>query len=305
LQSFAPLSHMPTTAASYVNTPQPRGWADYEQRLNRVTAYIYEHLGEPLDLTALADVAHLSPHHWHRVYHAMRGETIASTVKRARLHHAAGLLAQSSLSVAEVAQRAGYPSAASFSRIFKASFGQAPAQYRTGGSHAQFAPRAANDSRHTAAAHGVTVRDCAAVVLAALPHQGSYMQIGKTFTRLFDLLGTRGQMQPGMRCIGVHHEDPAMVSASALRAHAGMSVADASAVQAPLQPVTLVAGRHAVLRYQGPYATMHAAYRWLFGQWLPQSGFAPADVPVYEDYLNNPLDTAPTELLTDIYLPLC
>jgi AraC family transcriptional regulator len=305
LQNFFRLAHMPTTAASFVNSPQPQGWADYEQRLNRVTAYIYEHLREPLDLTALAEVAHLSPHHWHRVYHAMRGETIAATVKRARLHHAAGLLAQSSLSVAAVAQRAGYPSAASFSRIFKASFGQPPAQYRAGGSHAQFAPRAAaNDNRHAAPGHNVTVRECAAVVLAALPHQGSYMHIGKTFTRLFDLLGTRGQMQPGMRCIGVYHKDPAMVSASALRAHAGMSVANANAVQAPLQSLTLTAGPYAVLRYQGPYATMHAAYRWLFGQWLPQSGFAPADAPVYEDYLNNPRDTAPTELLTDIYLPL-
>jgi AraC family transcriptional regulator len=201
---------MPSASASFINPPQPQGWADYERRLERVTAYIYEHLSEPLNLAALAEVAHLSPHHWHRVYHAMRGETIAATVKRARLHHAAGLLAQSSLSVAAVAQRAGYPSAASFSRIFKAGFGQAPAQYRASGSHAQFAPRPANDTDHTAPGHAVAVRECAAVVLAALPHQGSYMHIGKTFTRLFDLL----EMQPGMRCIGVYYEDPAMVSAS-------------------------------------------------------------------------------------------
>ncbi len=49
---------------------------------------------------------------------------------------------------------------------------------------------------------------------------------------------------------------------------------------------------------------MHAAYRWLFGHWLPQSGWDVADSPVFEDYLNNPQDTAPTDLRTNIYMPL-
>jgi AraC family transcriptional regulator len=46
------------------------------------------------------------------------------------------------------------------------------------------------------------------------------------------------------------------------------------------------------------------AYDWLYGQWLPQSGRLPADAPCVEEYLNNPRTTAPTELLSDIYLPL-
>jgi AraC family transcriptional regulator len=47
-----------------------------------------------------------------------------------------------------------------------------------------------------------------------------------------------------------------------------------------------------------------AAYDWLYGQWLPSSGREAADAPVFEDYLNSPRDTLPTELRTDIYLPL-
>jgi AraC family transcriptional regulator len=35
-----------------------------------------------------------------------------------------------------------------------------------------------------------------------------------------------------------------------------------------------------------------------------RSGREPADAPVFEEYLNSPRDTAPTELLSDIYLPL-
>ena len=53
-------------------------WTDYQERLSRVVAYIHDHLDEPLDLNRLAEVAHLSPCHWHRVYQALYGETIAT-----------------------------------------------------------------------------------------------------------------------------------------------------------------------------------------------------------------------------------
>ncbi len=49
---------------------------------------------------------------------------------------------------------------------------------------------------------------------------------------------------------------------------------------------------------------MKDAYRWLFSTWLANSGYEPADAPVFEEYLNNPKDVPPTALLTDIRLPL-
>ncbi len=49
---------------------------------------------------------------------------------------------------------------------------------------------------------------------------------------------------------------------------------------------------------------MPAAYRWLFAEWLVKSGREPADAPCFEEYLNDPRETPPTELLTDIFLPL-
>ena len=100
---------------------------NYEDRLNRVTAYIYDHLDDDIDLNRLADVACLSPYHWHRVYRAVTGETIAATVKRLRLHRAAGYLAHTSMPVAEIAVRSGYTNLQSFTRIFSAAYGCRPA----------------------------------------------------------------------------------------------------------------------------------------------------------------------------------
>ena len=64
------------------------------------------------------------------------------------------------------------------------------------------------------------------------------------------------------------------------------------------------AGQYAVLRFKGPYQHLHKAYQWLFGDWLPQSGYLPANTPVMEVYLNNPRQVPASELLTDICLAL-
>ncbi|MDR7307250.1 AraC family transcriptional regulator [Rhodoferax saidenbachensis] len=228
-------------------------WTDYQDRLSRVTAYIHDHLAEDLGLDQLAEVAHLSPYHWHRVYHALNGETIAATIRRLRLHRASGYLANTQLLVAQVARKCGYPNVQSFTRAFGAAYGMGPTQYRAQGGHVVFRQGLAQAA---AAGYAVDIRFVPAVPEAQL------------------------------------------------RSWAGLSVpADASAA-APLQPMTLGGCTCAVLRHRGPYATMGAAYQWLYGQWLVQSGHAALDQPVFEEYLNNPRDTAPADLLTDIYLPL-
>ena len=49
---------------------------------------------------------------------------------------------------------------------------------------------------------------------------------------------------------------------------------------------------------------MRAAYDWLFGVWLPESGYELRDAPILEAYLNDPSQTAPAELLSEILLPI-
>ena len=111
---------------------------DYQERLNRVIVFIHDHLDEEIDLNRLADVACLSPYHWHRIYHAMHGETIAATVRRLRLHRAAGFLANTAMPIETIAEKSGYAGVAAFSRAFTNDYGMPPAQYRKDGAHAKF-----------------------------------------------------------------------------------------------------------------------------------------------------------------------
>jgi AraC family transcriptional regulator len=275
---------------------------NYEERLSRVTDHIYGHLDEDIDLSRLAEIACLSPYHWHRIYHALKGETIAATVKRLRLHRAAGFLANTTMTIEEISARSGYSNPESFARAFKETVGLSPAEYRKNGSHTKFSARGPD----TASAPGdVVIKTLPPMRAICVEHTGSYMMIGKAFDMLFGRLGAAsllGTQAP--RLIGIYYDDPSAVPEAALRARAGVIADTDIAVAPPLEITEVRGGRYAVLRHKGPYADMKAAYQWPYWEWLVQSGAEAADAPVFEEYLNSPRDTAPTELLTDICLPL-
>jgi AraC family transcriptional regulator len=272
----------------------------YEARLARVTAYIYDHLDDNLDLNVLADIACLSTYHWHRVYSAIYGETIIDTVRRLRLQRAAGCLAQTDTPISTIAKAAGYASVPPFTRAFRAAYGQPPGAFREAGNTEL--PRSIINRRETMPE--VRFEAVPARRLATIPHEGSYLQIGRAFDTLFGTLAARGLIAKEMRSIAIFYDDPGSVAEAALRSCAAATVTADFPMTAPFIEAQMPALRAAVLRHQGPYSGLRASYDWFYGQWLPSSGEEPADLPPFEDYLNTPRDTAPPDLLTEIYMPL-
>lgn len=273
----------------------------YEQRINRVTDFIYAHLDEELDLDRLADVAAMSRWHWHRVYAGMRGETVAATVRRLRLQRAATELVMNDASVEEIAKRSGYDNVQSFTRIFTDAYGISPARYRKDGSHAVFR-QPGNGTTPAADGFAVRVMEVPERQAVVEDHAGSYMDVGQAFERLYSRLGSRGLLGPGTRILGVYFDDPGSVAQDRLRSQAAAILP--AGLPHELPSATLRGGTYAVIQHKGPYSDLPKAYDWLFGTWLPQSSRDSADAPVIEEYLNNPREVAPAELLTDIYVPL-
>jgi AraC family transcriptional regulator len=107
---------------------------EYEKRVNRVIDHVRQHLGEELTLAALARVAAFSPFHFHRLFHAITGETLFGFIHRQRVEKAAGaLLSARDRSVLEIALDHGFSSAATFARAFRSRFGMSATQWRAGG----------------------------------------------------------------------------------------------------------------------------------------------------------------------------
>ncbi|MCR9135262.1 MAG: AraC family transcriptional regulator [Alphaproteobacteria bacterium] len=273
----------------------------YQSRLNRVVDHLYANLESDLNHEDLAEIACLSPYHWHRIYKAMQGETVSATLKRLRLDRAADRLANSDLAIGEVAQRAGYSTVESFGRAFKGVYGQAPADYRKHGSHAAYkAARAEQDTGR----FEVVIEDLPPVRCASVAHIGSFMKIDQAMAKLFGTLAERELLPDNPRMMAQFFGDPDAIDEESLRSAACVPVKEPVVLEPPLQDTLVRGGPYARLRYRGPYADMKDAYQWLYGTWLPTSGREAAHAPTVEMYLNSPQDVIPTDLLTDICLPL-
>lgn len=274
---------------------------DYEKRLNRAVEYIHDNPAGDLSLDRLAEVAALSRFHFHRVYAAMTGETTAATVRRMRMHRAAVALVQDKAPLRQIARQVGYPDAASFSRAFSDLYGIGPATFRNRG---DLRPVPLTQIPKGPLMYPVDIRTHAARRLVALPHKGPYAEIGRAFEKLAATVASRGLFPQLGRMVGVYYDSPADTAPEALRSHAGFEAAPATPCLPPLAEVNLPAGRHAVLTFRGPYAGLPAAYDQLFGAWLAGSEETPGHSPVFEVYLNSPMETAPEDLLTEIWMPL-
>lgn len=277
--------------------------SDYGVRLERVVGWLAEHLDDTLDLARLADVACMSPYHFHRIYHAMQGETARDTVRRLRLHRAAVELITGELPVPTVARRAGYGSQAAFTRAFKAAYGVPPARYR-----ASLAPIPTTGQKEvameTTVSYQAAIRTVPSINVAALAHSGDYMKITSTFERLSAMAAAQGLLGPTTRSFGIYYDDPSATPQDSLRADACITLPAGIVPSGEWRVREIRAGRYAVTLHVGPYAELERPYTWLYGTWLAESGEEAADAPCIEEYLNDARTVPPTELKTEIWLPL-
>ena len=104
---------------------------DYRAAIDVATSHIHSHIGGELELEKLAHLAGFSPFHFHRIFAALMGETIAEYVRRVRLAAAVQRLLHSSEPVTEISLAVGYDTPASFGKAFRQRFGVAPTTLRS------------------------------------------------------------------------------------------------------------------------------------------------------------------------------
>ncbi|MGK5684901.1 helix-turn-helix domain-containing protein [Actinoplanes sp. URMC 104] len=102
------------------------------RRLLRARDAIDRAYAEPLDVRAVAAVAHMSPAHFSRCFRAAFGETPHRYLQRRRIERSMFRLRETGRSVTEVCADVGFASLGTFSRTFRAIVGQTPSEYRRG-----------------------------------------------------------------------------------------------------------------------------------------------------------------------------
>lgn len=85
---------------------------------------------EPLDVPALARIAHVSPAHFSRTFRATFGLTPHRYLQRRRVERAMCLLRESELSITDICFAVGFNSPGTMSRTFHDLVGRSPREYR-------------------------------------------------------------------------------------------------------------------------------------------------------------------------------
>jgi AraC family transcriptional regulator len=289
----------------------------YRQRLLRVLLHIQAHLDDPGPLEKLAAMAHFSSFHFHRVFRGMVGEGVAEHVRRLRMERAAMQLTGTNRSIVRIAMGAGYETHESFTRAFRARFGEPPSEFRRRrGWHRplQTSPRVpyAPDGRiedFTPNDTGgrsmeASIKRLEAKKVAFLRHVGPYQEVGPTWGRLCAWAGPRGLLGPDTAIFGLCHDDPEVTPPEKIRYDACIAIKGDLEVDGDIAVQEVSGGDYAVAVHKGPYEGLANFYARFCGEWIPAQCREIRAAPSIEQYLNDPDRTPPEELLVEVHVPL-
>src|SRR5581483_11918560 len=107
-----------------------RAVEEQNRRLLRARDAMDRTYAQPLDIPALARIAHVSPAHFIRTFRATFGETPHRYLQRRRVERAMFLLGESGRSITDICMDVGFTSLGTFSRTFRDIVGESPSQFR-------------------------------------------------------------------------------------------------------------------------------------------------------------------------------
>ena len=314
---------------------------NYTARINHVIDYIEANIDKPLSLNQLADAAHFSPFHFHRIFSAMVGETLKNFLQRVRIEKAATkLLLNPKKSITEIAFECGFSGSSALARSFRETYGMTASEWRSQG-HLRYSKNGKTDSKDSQPIGNiqqdfdvslyynqdttsqiwrikmknkeiqtnVEVKDMSELNVAYIRHIGPYKGDQELFGRLFNKLmawaGPRGLLRfPETKVMTIYYDNPDITDESRLRTDACITVPEDTQVEGEIGKAKIPAGKYAVAHFEITPDQYQDAWNAVYGGWLPESGYQPEDGPCYELYLNDPKEHPEGKHLVDICIPV-
>lgn len=274
----------------------------YIERVNLAIDHVVTHLDEPLRLVDVARAAMFSPFHFHRVFQALVGETLADFVKRLRLDRALVMMSRPRRPpLTRIALACGFSSPSDFSRSFRQRFGAAPSAFdldawreahraefeamlpgSIGQPHLHRLPAGVNPDGFR-----VRIRDLPARTVAYIRVSDPYKAdaVADAVRRLVAWAERHG-LADG-QWLGYQWENPELVPLEQCRYHVAVE-ADRFTPKGEVGRFHFPAMTVAQVDLRGGIDLELRALRWLYGTWLPKSGYVPDDHPSFEAWIGRP-----------------
>ena len=301
---------------------------EYISRINKSLDFIENNIEKQFSLEELSRAASFSKFHFNRIFQGIMGETPFQFIMRVRLEKAATfLIANPNETISEIAFRSGFTDISIFSRNFKRYFKQSASNYRKSKhENSNIRQIESNKSQRNEATiryfciesktikwrtnmelnKSIEVKELEKMTVAYIRHIGPYKGNEKLFEQLwnkiFSWAGSRGLMgNPDMKMLAMYHDDPNITDEQKLRMSVCLSVPDNTKVDGEVGKMQLDGGTYAVGRFLVDATQFQQAWEWMYGQWLPSSGYQPDDKPCFELYPEEPKNG---KFTVDICIPV-
>ncbi|WP_367990125.1 GyrI-like domain-containing protein [Vibrio sp. NTOU-M3] len=284
---------------------------NYQERLLPVIRYLETHFNQPLNLESVAQLACLSPYHFHRIFKAVIGETLNDYLKRLRLESAANDLFYHKPAILDVALEYGFSSSQSFAKAFKQQYDLTPSQVRDCQQIQDFSALLKNSKiGHTLRKNGnaATVSDfytssninqwselmdiqhfepsTLAYVRVTGPYGENYEPASN---RLYSWAGPNGLASN--TCIFIYHDNPEITPADKCRTDICLMVDNNVQVINGIEKKSFPGGKYGVIRKT---ITDHSQYSIAWDELMAQvveQGVESDDRPCFELYHSYDLET--------------
>jgi len=278
------------------------------ERISRACEYINRNLDEDLLLDNICEVAALSKFHFHRMFSAQIGMSLAKFVLLARLKRASFRLAfQGDKRIIDIAFEAGFESSEAFSRAYKRTFLQSPSSFRAQPNWQQW--KSCFEYRITPILEinmQVNIVAFAATKVALLEHLGPAEKVWETAGKFINWRKETGLSPVSTsNTFGIAYCDPKTTEPDEFRWDICGSIN--GVVPENSYGVTLgeiPAGRCAVIRHIGSHAQLDQSIYYFCRQWLTNSDEEIGDFPLFFHYIKLMFEVDECDLITDIYFPL-
>lgn len=271
----------------------------YRARVQVVMDHIREHLRDELNLDELAAIAHFSPFHFHRVFSATAGETPGAYRRRCRLERAVYLMkASPAKTLGSVAFDSGFRSQSDFSRVFSAAYGLAPSQWDrvtslVAGNVDAVDDRGPGRFGRPDPPISTVIRRHRSVRIAYLrmrdPFRDDVLEVG--YRRLIQWLEARRVAWRSAALFGISWDNYDATPLARVHFDLGFEVPDVIEPEHPITIRTLPAVTSIDAHSCGPLMRVGQAWDHLYLEWLPTSGYEPADLPAVKRFRRRPDET--------------
>ena len=296
---------------------------EYLFRINKALDFIENNLEKPLKIEEIALEANFSKFHFHRIFQGMLGETPFQFLSRVRLERAAIMLVnQPCLSLSQISTKCGFSDLSIFSRKFKKHFGLSATDYKNSKNSQSESKKLQAGGRSITYLYSssqqikwklnmeqnlsVEVQQLPKMTVAYVRHIGPHKGDSKLFERLMHKLlawaGPRNLAgKPDSKVVFIYHDDPSITSEAQQRVSVCMTVPEDTEVSGDVGKMEVQGGKHAIGHFVLSASEFEEAWQWMYGNWLPNSGYQPAERPPFEMY---PEEGNNGKFKVDICIPL-